>query len=66
MKCDVCRTNIEDYFDGELDGKFASSITAHLSACADCSKLFVDLKQEQDLYAHYQGRGRSEDQARED
>src|SRR4051794_27820162 len=54
MKCDVCRANIEDYFDRELDGGLAASVTAHLSGCADCSNLYEELKQEQELYARYQ------------
>jgi Putative zinc-finger len=54
MKCDVCQSNIEDYFDGELRGKLAASVTAHLSGCKDCSGLFQELKQEQELYARYQ------------
>src|ERR1044072_5914568 len=54
MKCDLCRASIEDYFDGELDGGLAASMTARMAGCADCSKLFEELKQEQELYARYQ------------
>jgi hypothetical protein len=54
MKCDVCQSHIEDYFDGELEGKLAPTVTAHLAGCADCSKLFEELMQEQELYARYQ------------
>jgi Putative zinc-finger len=54
MKCDVCQANIEDYFDGELGSKLDHSVAAHLAGCADCSKLFEELKQEQQLYARYQ------------
>lgn len=54
MKCDLCQASMEDYFDGELKGKLAASVTAHLAACADCSKVFEELRQEQELYARYQ------------
>ena len=54
MKCDVCQAHIEDYFDGELDGKLAAGVTAHLAGCAGCSELFAELNQEQELYARYQ------------
>jgi hypothetical protein len=54
MKCDVCQSNIEDYFDGEAGGKLTASVTAHLSGCKDCSMLFQEMKQEQELYARYQ------------
>jgi len=54
MKCDVCQAHIEDYFDGELDGKLVATMTAHLAGCADCSELFAELNQEQELYARYQ------------
>lgn len=54
MKCDVCQAHIEDYFDGEIKDELAASVTAHLAGCADCSKLFQEMKQEQELYARYQ------------
>lgn len=53
MKCDVCQSHIEDYFDGELKGGLVDSVTAHLASCAGCSELFEELKQEQELYARY-------------
>jgi hypothetical protein len=54
MKCDACQTYMEDHFDRELEGKLDASMAAHLVGCADCSKLFEEMKQEQEIYARYQ------------
>ncbi|HVG17618.1 MAG TPA: zf-HC2 domain-containing protein [Blastocatellia bacterium] len=54
MKCDVCQSHIEDYFDGELEGRLVGAVTAHLAGCEGCSNLYEELKQEQELYARYQ------------
>jgi hypothetical protein len=53
MKCDVCQSHMEDYFDGELECDLVDSVTAHLAGCADCSGLLEELRQEQELYAQY-------------
>ncbi|MGA9771459.1 MAG: zf-HC2 domain-containing protein [Blastocatellia bacterium] len=54
MKCEECQQLLEEYIDGELDIKQAAQVSAHAGDCPDCSKLYQEIRQEQDLYAHYQ------------
>ncbi len=54
MKCEECQQFLEEYIDGELEMKLAARVSAHASNCSDCSKAYEALKQEQELYAHYQ------------
>lgn len=53
MKCEECLPRIEEYVDGELDGRMMERVAAHLSTCADCRNEFAELQREQDVYANY-------------
>jgi hypothetical protein len=54
MRCEECRPRIEDYFDGELDEPTAGLMAEHLDVCASCSRLYVKLESEQELYLRYE------------
>jgi hypothetical protein len=54
MKCEECQQFLEEYIDGELEMKLAAQVSAHASNCSDCSKAYQELKQELEVYAHYQ------------
>lgn len=53
MKCEECLPLIEEYVDGELDGRTMERLGAHLSACAACADELAALTREQELYAGY-------------
>lgn len=53
MRCVECLPLIEEYVDGELDGRTMERVAAHLSTCADCATEFAELSREQELYALY-------------
>ena len=54
MKCVECLPLIEEYVDGELDGRMTERVATHLSICEGCARAFADLSREQELYALYQ------------
>ncbi len=54
MKCEECLPRIEEYVDGELDGRTRERVVAHLSTCAGCAEELASLQREQEIYAHYQ------------
>ncbi len=54
MKCEECLPRIEEYVDGELDGRTTERIHAHLLTCAGCAQELASLQREQEIYAHYQ------------
>jgi hypothetical protein len=54
MKCVECLPLIEEYVDGELDGRMMERVAMHLSICAGCAKEFAELSREQEFYALYQ------------
>jgi Putative zinc-finger len=54
MKCEECLPLIEEYVDGELNGRMAERLTSHLSTCARCADEFAELRREQEIYARYQ------------
>jgi len=54
MKCEEYRLLIEDYVDGGLGQSTAARVTAHTSACAECSSFYQQLSREQEVYARYQ------------
>src|SRR4051812_47448389 len=53
MRCVDCLPLIEEYFDGEVEERTAAQMSAHLSACADCSAALDALSFEQETYARY-------------
>lgn len=54
MRCDENLALVEDYFDGELDGRTAQQVAQHLSACASCAAAYQKLEREQGLYLTYE------------
>lgn len=54
MKCDACLNHLEEYIDGELVGRDAAQISAHLMTCGNCSAAFDALTAEQVIYARYE------------
>ncbi|HEV8486689.1 MAG TPA: zf-HC2 domain-containing protein, partial [Blastocatellia bacterium] len=53
MKCERCQPLIEDYFDGELEQRIASQVSAHLASCSACAKLGAEIKLEREIYNQY-------------
>jgi hypothetical protein len=53
MRCEECLPLVEEFFDGELEGRTAEAMGAHLAACAECSEALDALAAEQDLYLRY-------------
>lgn len=53
MKCEECLPLIEEYVDGELEGRTAERLGAHLAACAACAEELAALGREQEIYAGY-------------
>jgi hypothetical protein len=53
MKCEECLPRIEEYVDGELDGRMIERVRGHLSTCAGCAVEFARLEREQEIYANY-------------
>jgi hypothetical protein len=54
MKCERCQPLIEDYFDGELQQRIASQVSAHMGSCSACAKLGAEIKLEREIYSRYQ------------
>jgi len=53
MKCDECLPRIEEYVDGELDGRTMERIAAHLSTCESCATEVTELQRDAEIYAQY-------------
>lgn len=53
MKCEECLPLIEEYVDGELDGRMIERLDAHLSTCAACDEELTALRREQEVYSNY-------------
>jgi hypothetical protein len=53
MKCEECLPRIEEYVDGELDGRKRERMAAHLAVCAKCESEFAELRRDAEIYAHY-------------
>ena len=53
MKCKVCLSCLEEYFDGELAAHEAEDVAAHLVICSSCSEELNSLQVTEDLLAQY-------------
>jgi len=53
MRCEDCLPLIEEYFDGEVEGRTAELMGAHLASCEDCAAALDALSFEQEVYARY-------------
>jgi Putative zinc-finger len=53
MNCELCRSELEDFLDGELSQSRASEIRAHLAGCGACASARDDLERENELFARY-------------
>ncbi|HEX8921565.1 MAG TPA: zf-HC2 domain-containing protein, partial [Pyrinomonadaceae bacterium] len=54
MKCEECLPRIEEYVDGELDGRMTERMEAHLSTCNACALELAELERDAEIYANYQ------------
>src|SRR5438552_7406248 len=54
MKCEEYQALIEEYVDGSPDQRAAGAVTAHMNACAACSRFREELVREQELYSKYE------------
>lgn len=53
MKCEECLPRIEEYVDGELDGRTRERMETHLLTCPNCTSELEELRREQEVYANY-------------
>jgi hypothetical protein len=53
MRCEDCLPLIEEYFDGEVEGRTGEMMGAHLASCATCAAALDALSFEQEVYARY-------------
>jgi hypothetical protein len=53
MRCEDCIPLIEEYFDGEIEGRTGELLSAHLATCADCAAALDALSFEQEIYTRY-------------
>jgi hypothetical protein len=53
MRCEECLPLIEEYFDGEIEGRTGELLSAHLATCADCAAALDALSFEQEIYTRY-------------
>ncbi len=54
MKCEECLPLLDLYSDGELPGRDADSVAAHLAGCGPCAARQQSLRDEQALYLSYE------------
>jgi hypothetical protein len=53
VKCEECLPRIEEYVDGELDGRIVERVSAHLATCRTCASEFAELRRDEEIYAQY-------------
>jgi hypothetical protein len=54
MKCEECEQVLEEYLDGELDGRATAAAKSHLASCAECANAYDSLLNEQNFYSAYE------------
>jgi len=53
MKCEECLLLLDDYVEGDLGGRTAARVAAHLRLCAACAREAEELRREQECYLSY-------------
>jgi hypothetical protein len=53
MRCEDCLPLVEEYFDGEVEGRTGELMGTHLASCATCAAALDALSFEQEVYARY-------------
>lgn len=53
MDCERFQIELEDLLDGELEGRRAAKLRAHLESCADCRQVERELRREAEVFARY-------------
>lgn len=53
MKCEACLGMMDELIEGDVDGSLAREATAHIAMCAACSRLYANLRSEQELFRQY-------------
>ena len=54
MKCEECRTLIEDHVDGALGEKAEAVVNTHIAGCSQCADFREGFIREQAIYASYE------------
>jgi hypothetical protein len=54
MKFESCQPLLEDYFEGELEQRISSQVSAHIRSCRACEKLGAEIKLEREIYSRYE------------
>jgi hypothetical protein len=54
MKCEECRSILEEYVEGELEQPSSDRVGSHLNVCASCAATYEELRREQEIYARYE------------
>lgn len=54
MRCEECLPLVEEYADGELDGRTSDLMAGHLDACSTCAIAYRKVLREEELYLRYE------------
>ncbi len=55
MDCQRVQELLEEFQDGELEGKLAAGMESHLNSCNSCAALLERLREEEEIYRRYRG-----------
>jgi hypothetical protein len=53
MKCEACLELLDELIELELNDSMVREVNAHIAMCAPCSRLYAQLRDEQELYGNY-------------
>jgi anti-sigma factor RsiW len=53
MRCEDCLSRLDEFLDGEVEGRDALNVRAHLASCASCSMQYESLLREREVYADF-------------